>query len=494
MDRRRFLRSAGILGAAAGVPRWLAAAVESSIAPGAHATPVRVSGVVRGAGRGLAGVAVSDGLTTVETAKDGTFSLVTASDRPRVWMSVPAGYRIPVFSVGTARVFAPIVRDRRDEASVSFDLEPLPGGDSRHAVLVLGDVQTQNRDETGWFHGQTVPDLIGTRRTLGDVETIGIAVGDIMYDDLTLYPDYERAVQRVGVPFFQVVGNHDLDQVEDVDETSTRTFERHFGPRYYSFDRGAVHYAVLDDTFWHGSGYIGYLDAEQLAWLAGDLARIERGRTVVVSLHIPTLGSQHIRLDEKKPEPAEAVMNRDLLYRLLEPYRVHILAGHMHESEHLFAGNRHEHVVGAACGAWWSGPICADGTPNGYAVYEIDGEDVRWRYKSTGHEAGYQVRIHPRGTAPAMPDALVANVWDWDPAWKILWYEDGAARGEAVRFRGRDPLSVELHTGPDKPPRRTWVEPYPTDHLFVVPASGRAREIVVEATDRFGRVHTSRAV
>ena len=492
MDRRDFLRAAGLLGAAAAAPSWLVAAAEAPVVPCAPGAPVRVSGIVRAGGRGVARVAVSDGLTTVETKEDGRYVLFTSSDRPWVWVSVPAGYRVPVSETGTARFFAPLAPDRHGQAAVRFDLEPLPQGDERHAVLVLGDVQTQDRDETGWLHEQTVPDLLETRRALGPLETIGIAVGDIMHDDLSHYPEYERAVQRVGVPCFQVVGNHDLDRDEDIDETSTRTFERHFGPRYYSFDRGAVHYVVLDDIFWHGSGYIGYLDAEQLAWLAGDLARIERGRTAVVSLHIPTLGSSHVRQGKKQPEPALAVMNRDLLYRLLEPFRVHILSGHMHESEHLYDGSRHEHVVGAVCGAWWSGPICADGTPNGYAVYEFDGEDVRWRYKCTGHTADYQIRLYPRGADPAMPDAVVANVWDWDPAWKVVWYEDGERRGEALRRRGNDPLSVELHYGPDKPPRRKWVEPYLTDHLFVVPASTKAREVTVEATDRFGRVYTAR--
>ena len=492
MDRRDFLRSAGVLGAAAAVPRWLVAATGSPIAPGAPAKPVRVSGVVRAGGRGVGRVAVSDGLTTVETAADGTFTLLTTGDRPRVQICVPSGYRVPVGETGTARFFAPLSPDRRGEASVRFDLERLPQGDARHAVLVLGDIQTQNRDETGWFHEETVPDLIETRRALGGVETVGLAVGDIMYNDLSLFPEYERAVQRIGVPCFQAVGNHDLDMDEDVDDTSTRTFERHFGPRHYSFDRGAVHYVVLDDIFWHGDGYIGYLDAGQLAWLAGDLARVERGRTVVVALHIPTLGSYHLREGKKDPDWAEAVMNRELLYRLLEPYKVHVLAGHMHESEHLFEGNRHEHVVGAVCGAWWSGPICGDGTPKGYAVYEFDGDDVRWRYKSTGQEAGHQIRLYPRGTDPAMPDAIVANVWDWDPAWKVVWYEDGARRGEALRRRGHDPLSVELHTGPDKPARRGWVEPYLTNHLFAVPASAQAREVTIEATDRFGRVYTAR--
>ncbi|MFL5581023.1 MAG: calcineurin-like phosphoesterase C-terminal domain-containing protein [Gemmatimonadaceae bacterium] len=66
----------------------------------------------------------------------------------------------------------------------------------------------------------------------------------------------------------------------------------------------------------------------------------------------------------------------------------------MHESEHLTHGRVHEHVAGAACGVWWSGPICTDGTPNGYAVYEIDGEDVRWRYKGTGLAATEQIRAY----------------------------------------------------------------------------------------------------
>ena len=102
-----------------------------------------------------------------------------------------------------------------------------------------------------------------------------MACGDLMYNHLELFPEYERAVKEMGVPFFQVIGNHDMDFTAAGDAHSGDTFSRHFGPRYYSFDRGAVHYVVLDDVFWHGSGYIGYLDDDQLTWLAGDLARVE---------------------------------------------------------------------------------------------------------------------------------------------------------------------------------------------------------------------------
>ena len=443
-------------------------------------SPVRVRGAVRSGGKGIADVAVSDGRSVVGTASDGTFELVTASDREFVQIAVPSGYRIPTNPCGTARFYAPMAPE------AVFDLEPLPVSDERHTLLALGDIQTQDRDEMRWFHEQSVPDLLGTIREQGDRHVLGLSLGDLMFDHLELYGDYERAVARLGVPFFQLPGNHDLDQDAAVDEDSTGTFQRHFGPRYYAFDRGAVHYVVLDDVFWNGDGYLGYLDADPLAWLAADLARIERGRTVVVATHIPIQGSHDVRQGRKKPTPTMSVTNRDALCRLLEPFRAHVIVGHTHESEHLFHHGLHEHVAGAICGAWWSGPICADGTPNGYAVYEVSGEEIRWRYKSVGQPASHQIRVDR-----AEDGALVANVWDWDEDWKVLLYENGARRGRLKPRTGVDPLSVRLHRGPDLPPRRKWVEPYATAHLFPLEPSAGARELVVEATDRFGRVYAA---
>jgi hypothetical protein len=115
---------------------------------------------------------------------------------------------------------------------------------------------------------------------------------------------------------------------------------------------------------------------------------------------------------------------------------------------------------------------------------------VSWRYKSTGHGYEHQIRAYAHGADPKAPDEIVANVWDWDPEWSVVWYEDGDRVGEMARRIGLDPQSVELHTGPDLPVRREWVEPVRTSHLFYAPASRGAREIRIEATDRFGRVYT----
>lgn len=486
MRRRHFLRAAGLAAASAALPDLLHANPYAPLpAPRRAAVPVRIRGRVTAAGRGVDGVAVSDGLGITTTSADGSYTLVADASRPFVFISVPAGHRIPTSATGTAAHWRPIAPDRRGEQRADFALER-SGPDDAHAFLLLADTQTQNAMEMGLLHAETVPDVQATVRALGDLPAFGVACGDIMYDDLALYPEYERAVAAMGVPFFQVVGNHDLDLKAPTAERAIVTFGTHFGPAYYSFDRGEVHYVVLEDVFWHGTGYIGHVGDAQLQWLATDLARVERGRTVVVFLHIPLLSTRATRNGDP-PALWESVTNREAIYRLLEPYQAHALSGHTHEHEHPAEGGVRHHVHGTVCGAWWSGPICWDGTPNGYGVYEARGPELRWRYKSTGQPPGHQLRAYPAGADPKAPDEVVANVWDWTPEWTVAWYEDGDRRGLMARRPGKDPLSVELHTGPDKPPRRQWVEPTVTAHLFYARPSRAGSRITVEATDPWGR-------
>jgi hypothetical protein len=452
---------------------------------------VRVRGRVRARGRGIERVGVTDGFTTAVTDDDGDYTLFAHPSARFVSVDLPSGYRIPTSATGTAALYQPLRPNPEGEVRLGFELDPLETPDSKHAFLLLADPQTENALEMVRLHSETVPDVRATLAELGERQVFGVSCGDIMFDDLTLYPQYERAVSGMGIPFFQVVGNHDLDQAAPSDRETTRTFESHFGPTYYAFNRGEVHYVVLDDVFWYGTGYVGYLDADQLDWLASDLALVPAGATVVVCLHIPLASSRAARKGDRDAARSETVNNREALYRLLEPYRAHVLAGHMHEHEHKVAGRVREHIHGTVCGAWWSGEICWDGTPDGYSVYEVSGSELRWRYRATGLEDNPQLRVYPPGSDPAAPTDVVANVWDWDDSWTVVWYENGDRRGAMSRRVGQDPRSVEEQTGPDQPPRRGWVEPMPTDHLFYAAPSDPAARITVEATDGFGRVHHS---
>lgn len=488
MDRRTFVRHGAGAVAALALPDLPLDPCRplTSHRPEVPRAPVRVRGRVVAHGKGLAGVAVTDGLAVTTTDSTGAYTLIADGAQPWVHLSLPAGYRIPTAPTGTAAFFQAVRPDARGDMAASFTLERLEGGDSAHGFLLLADPQTQNAFEVSRFHRETVPDVQDTVRGLGALPLFGAACGDLMYDDLTLFPEYQRAVRDMGIPFFQVIGNHDLVFDTPSDERSAATFERYFGPTYYAFDRGEIHYVVLDDVFWYGTDYLGYLTERQQTWLRADLARIDPGRTVVAFLHIPPLSTRELRTAAASPGAVWSMANREALYRLLEPYRAFVLSGHTHEHERHHDGGVRHHVHGTVCGAWWSGDICWDGTPNGYAVYEASGSELRWRYKATGQAASHQMRIYARGADPSAPTDVVANVWDADDAWSVVWYEDGERRGLMSRRLGLDPRAVEEQTGPEKPPRRQWVEPTRTEHLYYAAPSADAAELRVEATDPWG--------
>jgi hypothetical protein len=439
----------------------------------------------------VGGVAVTDGVQVVDTKPDGTFDFVSSSEREFVYLTVPAGYRIPVSALSVAKFYAPLRADSRGEMSVTFDLERLPASDDSHTMLLLADIQVEDAAEMRKYFDETIPDIEQTVRALDGEHHFSIACGDIVFDALDLFDDYERATQRLAMPAFQVVGNHDLDKDGPTDESSSRTFSARYGPSYYSFNRGAVHYVILDDVFWHGSGYIGYLDATQLAWLEQDLKRVPPGSPLVVALHIPVEGTRNMREGAARPTLGGSVSNREYLYRLVEPFRTHFLAGHTHDGEHVFRHGTHGHISGTVCGAWWSGPVCGDGTPNGYSVYEARGEEIRWRYKSTGFTADHQMRTYARGAVPEAPGEIVANVWNWDPEWSVVLWEGADRRGPLASRVAVDPLARALYTPEKLPEPKRWVGTFPTEHLFFAPVSPNATDLRVEATDRFGTVYSA---
>ena len=487
LPRRLFLKRAACAGAALAVPGTFAYGRSR-----ASGTPLRVRGRVTALdGTGLSGVGVTDGRRVVETGTDGRFELHSSMQQHFVYLSVPAGYRIPRSETGTARFYQPLRPDANGEMQVHFELEPLGTSDETHAFLAVADPQAQDEREMDFFLNRTVPDLRETARAMDASTVFGVTCGDITFDSPELYPEYEAGIRRTGVPFFQVLGNHDMDYGGRTDEASAQTFRGQFGPPNYSFDRGAVHYIVLDNVFWNRAAYFGYLDGEQMAWLEQDLARVEEGRPVVVFMHIPALSTRYRREGKGQPNPSRNVTNREALYALLEPYQSHIITGHTHENEHVFEQGTHEQVCGTACGAWWTGPVCTDGTPNGYAVYEVEGERIRWRYKATRHGADHQLRVYSRGSDPEAPDEFVANVWNWDPEWEVRWFADGEPRGSMARRVGLDPLARRRYQGDEKPERRSWVDPVPTGHLFYAPQPADAERIRVEATDRWGRTYTA---
>jgi hypothetical protein len=495
MFRRKFLQSLSLAGVGLGLPlspAALAAEAEPTPPTTAHKldlTPLLIKGKVHQKGVGLAGVPVTDGYNIVLTDKAGKYTLASNATAEFVYISIPRGYAFP-HEKGVVQFYQPI-KPGATKLTADFELQKLAGDDTKHTFIVWADPQMIDKKDTHQLLTVSAPDLKALSAQYGP-NAFAIGCGDLVWDKFELFDDYKKAVEITGLPFFQVIGNHDMNLTARADDGSAQTFKSLFGPTYYSFNRGEVHYVVLDDVFFIGppKKYIGYLTEKQLQWLEQDLSYVKPGTTVVVALHIPVNSGDQRRNNLKEEPLGGVVSNRDELYRILKPYTAHIMSGHTHVCEKVFHENTVEHTHGAVCGAWWTGPICTDGTPSGYGVYEVNGPTVQWYYKSIGHDRQHQLRSYPKGTVAERPDEIVANVWNWDPEWKVTWYENGVRQGAMQQQTGFDPLAVQLQAGPKLPAKHKWVDPSLTDHLFFARPSLAAKEIRVEATDRFGHVYT----
>lgn len=467
MDRRRFLSS--LTGSVLGVHVLGCRSTDSPVSLldlEAVPLPFRTTGRVVSEGRGLTGVVVSDGLFTATTDDRGNFDLASPFRPETVFIRVPRGYRFPTDAGGLPMHFVRFPTDR-SEFSTLFELAASPFDQSLHSMGFLGDIQVLLPEDVLNFRANAVPDLLSGLLRSRDRETMLVAGGDMIFDTPGLLGGYLEACAALGTPVLQIVGNHDRDPKQPV-RLAKSHFTKAFGPRYYSFERGQVHYAVLDTIEFIEGGFRGVIDPVQFRWLAEDLSHVEVGRPVVLLGHLPLAAMQ----------PA----TRQLLEATVAPFSAHYFCGHWHVIAHN-GGRLKEHVSGAICGAWWSGPICADGTPCGYMIIDADGESISWRYKSVGLPDSTQMRIY----SPQGAGQLRVNLWNWDPTWQVRWWQDGTPRGTLIQGEGFDALSNQLHAGPDLPTRARWVDPVPTQHMLFGGTTAGWREIRVVATDPWGR-------
>jgi hypothetical protein len=435
----------------------------------------KVRGRVLHKGQPLNAVVVSDGYTVLCTDREGRFEFDLHADADTVFISTPAGFAFQ-HEKGVARHYQP-VRKLKKKDEIIFELVKLEQDDQEHQFIIWADPQVKNKKDVQKMMEESVPDVQKLVAAAGAGTLIhGITVGDIVWDELEYFEDYNKAVEKMGIPFFQVLGNHDMDFRKGGDETSDDTFIDVYGPTYYSFNRGKVHYVVLDDVRYLGRerDYDGFITEHQLNWLKKDLSFVPKENLVVLCLHIPV---------------HSGVKNNTDLYQILGDRQVHIMSGHTHYHLNNIQNNIYEHNHGTVCGAWWTGPICVDGTPNGYGVYKVKGTELSWHYQATGQKADYQMKIHVSDLDAARKQVLV-NIWNHDPAWKQEYFVDGVSKGSLPQIEGFDPDAFRTMFGPDLPKPRGFAEPHKTRHLFSANIPATAKEIKVVATDRFGKTFT----
>ena len=455
-------------------------------------------GVADASERGMAGVRVSDGVEIATTDRDGRFALAPVPGR--TWFVIkPAGHAFPRGPDGLPTFWrhvpdpdAPTLRHggirNADAGCPTFLLQREPRRAGALDVLVFADPQAKTRTQVDYYARDIVDPIVAEApRTV-----LGLVLGDVADDDLSLYPDLKQATTRIAIPWLHAAGNHDLDFDAATDGGSLQTFRHHFGPDTLAWEEHEATFLVLDDVVYRPAQrppYVGGLRDDQFAFVERYLPTVDPRRLLVVALHIPLF-------DEPGRETFRAP-DRARLFGLLARFpRVLVLSGHGHVQRHVFHDARsgwtgasplHEYNVGAASGAFWSGvadaagipdATMADGTPNGHARLRVGrdgGYALSWHPARlaaddavTSAMALHAPRVLRRGAYPAW--GVYANVFMGTADTRVEYRVDGGEWRAMARVERADPRLVAENVRDDEATRLRGFdrspEAQPSTHLW----------------------------
>ncbi len=363
--------------------------------------------------KGIAGVAVSNGQEVVLTGEDGKYKLPIGQDNI-ISVIKPGGYKValnednlPQFYYihkpqGSPELeFKGVAPTGKLPKSVDFALQPAEETEN-FTALIFGDPQPYTKEEVDYFSRAVVSEVEGIQNV-----SFGLSLGDLVGNDLSLFSPYIDAVQKAGIPWYNLMGNHDMNFDATADSLSDETYEAHFGPANYAFNYGKTHFIVLDDILYPDprdeKGYWGGFRKDQLDFIENDLKHVPKDYLVVLAFHIP--------LSEPIGDPFRDG-DRQRLFDLLEDFPNTLsLSAHTHIQKQDFFTKadgwkqekpHHSYNAGTTSGDWYKGkPDAAgipastmrDGTPRGYAFLHIKGNKYEIDYKVAGQAKEYQIEV-----------------------------------------------------------------------------------------------------
>ena len=498
-----------------------------------------VKGMVYCNGVGIPGVVVSDGYEVTTTDNNGVYYLSSQKKHGYVFISLPGNYEVANTN-NTPQFFKRLsgggTVEQKDFSLIQVD-------NSKHVVIAMADWHLANRnDDLSQFSTGFLSDVnatISQYRATG-TKVYGLTLGDLSwelywYENNFALPEYLIQMNKIDCTIFNLMGNHDNDPYSAGDWLSETKYKNILCPTYYSFNLGNVHYIVLDNVEYLNTGgalgvvgarnYTDVIVADQMEWLKKDLATIvDKNTPIVIGMHTPLYQNSTLDVDGNQLNNMALNNGSELIVSLQGFSKVHILTGHTHINHSVEASQSiMEHNTAAVCATWWwtgkngyaGNHICTDGSPGGYGVWEMNGTDIKWHYKSIGYAKNYQFRSYDLNAvhitaahfAPASTDAaltefagvyanennsneVLINVWGYDTSWKVEVKE--AANSLLVkRVYVKDPLHIisyeakRLNAGAT--PTSSFVTG-PTAHMFKVTASSPSSTLQITVTDRFGNV------
>lgn len=517
-----------LIAAASAVPVWAVPVV------GRVFNDLNANGAWDSGEPGIPQVGVSNGETVVATDSEGRYTLMLDGEgivfviKPSHWQvaldpvtKLPRHYYVHRPEGSVSLKYAGVAPTGPLPDSVDFPLVPR-AEHGPFTVLCFGDTQPRNQEEVDFISHDVIEELAGT-----DV-AFGMTLGDLVFDNLDMLPQVAQGVGTLGIPWYHVIGNHDINYDTPDYAREAETYARVFGPPYYSFNYGKVHFLALNDIYWEveNGRYHGEFGERQLRFIQEDLALVPRDHLIVPLMHIPL----------------QDVVDREKFFALLKPFpNTFSLAAHWHRQSHFYLGAEdgwpgeepHHHLVqGTACGSWWGGrpdelgiphATMSDGVPNGYAYVTFAGTEYSVRYKAARRPAAYQMNIDaPEVIAPqaAASTEVVANIFsgssrsvtrmrvagvsDWVPMTQFTGIDPYYAREKERELAlARLIAAGEGHSAPDDEALKRTInahaaivgrslpDPRETDHLWKATLPGNLEPgyhvIEVETTDQFGQ-------
>lgn len=490
----------------------------------------------------VANVVVSDGTEVTVTDDKGIYELKSAKKWGYVFISVPSGYE-----VAAEGVFPQFYQTLKGAADVveqkDFKLTKVDGQD-RYKLFLLGDMHLANRTNDAAQFTQFTTDLNAYMAQHSGQKMYALTLGDMTWD-LYWYknnyalPQYRETINRQvkNLQIYHTMGNHDNDFMTTSDYDAAVKYVDCIGPTFYSFNIGQVHYVVMDNidcSAYDGTdsrNYVKKLSNEQLKWLAKDLAYVDKSTPLIVAMHAqiykPT--STGFAFDHDSA-------NTEALLAALDGYEVHFVTGHTHKVYNITPDDDvvkgrdiHEHNSGAICASWWwSGNltpgvhVSIDGAPGGYAIWDIDGTDFAWLYKSTGWPEEYQFRSYDLNNVsfsmddvPNIPsnvliqlaykkyvnaypensdNEVLIKIWNWNSNWKLSVVDERGKTLEYTPVWAYDPLHIAALSVPRfNNSGITSTPSFVTEsatNFFKVKADDADVDLTITVKDEFGHTWT----
>ena len=506
-----------------------------------------IKGVVYCGDEPVQGAQVSDGVNVTRTDENGWYYLASAKECGHVFVCNPKGYKY--LRKAKYPEFYKTVDTERPSAVEQADFELERDDATDHTILFLADIQMCGRNEDiRQYEEHAVGDIntsISNARKQGK-DVYVITLGDQSYN--TYWHSYNIGIPEIHESMnlldpdaiFNCMGNHDNNPKIAGDWAASADYREQWGPTYYSFNIGEIHYVVLDNIEFTNAEckntFECNITTSVIKWLRKDLANVSKDTPIVVCMHAPLFYRPQCS-KPNVPDPTKYRYNYgSQFYNSVKGFKdVRVFTGHAHTNYTVSYLNMTEYNVGAIGGnLWWTGyfvngnSVCTDGSPGGYRVLDTSGKELKTYYKCIGFDNGYQFRCYDLNNChitasrfapsyknpadidtwlangygfdssdynsdgtPKIPNRVLINVFAYDTNWKVEVLEDGKPL-EVSRISGYDPFSM-ISDGCqrfEKTGHNNSGNPTQNSHLFLVTAKYATSPLSIKVTDQYGSVYT----